>query len=83
MYDMCVVVTLRRTTMQCIRTMPCDYALCCVFAPGDRHVVVGTKSGSLQIYDIAAGLLLETIEAHGGVTWSICLSPDQVCCLLL
>ena len=64
--------------MQCIRTMPCDYALCCLFAPGDRHVVVGTKSGKLQIYDIAAGILLETIDAHFGVVWSICLSADQV-----
>jgi len=66
-----------RATLQCIRTMPCDYALCCCFAPGDRHVVIGTKTGKLQLFDIAAGNLLETIDAHEGAVWSICLAPNQ------
>ena len=58
--------------------MPCDYALCSLFAPGDRHIVLGTKSGKLQIFDIAAGSLLESIDAHTGAVWSICLAPDKV-----
>ena len=32
-----------RSSLQPIRTMTCDYALCCIFAPGDRHAIVGTK----------------------------------------
>lgn len=32
-----------RASTQCIRTMTCDYALCSLFAPGDRHVIIGTK----------------------------------------
>lgn len=32
-----------RASSQCIRTMTCDYALCSLFAPGDRHVIIGTK----------------------------------------
>lgn len=32
-----------RASLQCIRTMTCDYALCSLFAPGDRHVIIGTK----------------------------------------
>ncbi|XP_063302055.1 WD repeat-containing protein 3 [Pelobates fuscus] len=66
-----------RSTLQCIRTMPCEYALCSLFVPGDRHVIVGTKSGKLQIFDLASGNLLDSVEAHNGALWSISLSPDQ------
>ncbi|XP_046314136.1 WD repeat-containing protein 3 isoform X2 [Marmota monax] len=66
-----------RSTLQCIRTMNCEYALCSFFVPGDRQVVIGTKTGKLQLYDLASGNLLETIDAHDGALWSMCLSPDQ------
>lgn len=66
-----------RSSLQCIRTMPCDYALCSLFAPGDRHIILGTKSGKLQIFDIGSGSLLEEFEAHAGAVWSICMSPDK------
>ncbi|XP_015268386.1 PREDICTED: WD repeat-containing protein 3 [Gekko japonicus] len=66
-----------RSTLQCIRTMACEYALCSLFVPGDRQVIVGTKSGKLQLYDLASGTLLEALEAHDGALWSISLSSDQ------
>ncbi|XP_074044659.1 WD repeat-containing protein 3 [Macrotis lagotis] len=66
-----------RSTLQCIRTMTCEYALCSLFVPGDRQVIVGTKTGKLQLYDLASGNLLETVEAHDGALWSLSLSPDQ------
>ncbi|XP_028846956.1 WD repeat-containing protein 3 [Denticeps clupeoides] len=66
-----------RSTLQVIRTMACEYALCSLFVPGDRQVIVGTKSGKLQIFDLASGSLLETTDAHTGALWSMCLSPDQ------
>uniref|UniRef100_A0A5F8H4M2 WD repeat domain 3 n=1 Tax=Monodelphis domestica TaxID=13616 RepID=A0A5F8H4M2_MONDO len=66
-----------RSTLQCIRTMACEYALCSLFVPGDRQVIIGTKTGKLQLYDLASGNLLETVEAHDGALWSISLSPDQ------
>ncbi|XP_004648096.1 WD repeat-containing protein 3 [Octodon degus] len=66
-----------RSTLQCIRTMSCEYALCSFFVPGDRQVIIGTKTGKLQLYDLASGNLLETIEAHDGALWSMSLSPDQ------
>uniref|UniRef100_A0A8B9SJ04 WD repeat-containing protein 3 n=1 Tax=Anas platyrhynchos TaxID=8839 RepID=A0A8B9SJ04_ANAPL len=66
-----------RSTLQCIRTMDCEYALCSFFVPGDRQVIVGTKTGKLQLYDLASGSLMETINAHDGAVWSIALSPDQ------
>uniref|UniRef100_A0A8B9X6W3 WD repeat-containing protein 3 n=1 Tax=Bos mutus grunniens TaxID=30521 RepID=A0A8B9X6W3_BOSMU len=51
--------------------------LCSFFVPGDRQVVIGTKTGKLQLYDLASGNLLETIDAHDGALWSLSLSPDQ------
>ena len=32
-------------TGACLRSMDCGYGLCAVWAPGNRHVVVGTKVG--------------------------------------
>ncbi|XP_004714929.1 WD repeat-containing protein 3 [Echinops telfairi] len=66
-----------RSTLQCIRTMACDYALCSFFVPGDRQVIIGTKTGKLQLFDLASGNLLETLDAHDGAVWSMSLSPDQ------
>ncbi|XP_028992625.1 WD repeat-containing protein 3 [Betta splendens] len=66
-----------RSTLQVVRTMACDYALCSLFVPGDRQIVLGTKSGKLQIFDLASGSLLENVAAHDGALWSLCLAPDQ------
>ncbi|XP_064627988.1 WD repeat-containing protein 3-like [Lineus longissimus] len=66
-----------RSSQHCIRTMACSYALSSLFAPGDRHVVVGTKDGKLQILDIASGMLSEEIVAHSGAIWTMCMSPDK------
>uniref|UniRef100_A0A673HQH1 WD repeat-containing protein 3 n=1 Tax=Sinocyclocheilus rhinocerous TaxID=307959 RepID=A0A673HQH1_9TELE len=66
-----------RSTLQVIRTMGCEYALCSLFVPGDRQIILGTKSGKIQIFDLASGSLLETTDAHDGALWSMCLSPDQ------
>lgn len=66
-----------RSTLQVIRTMACEYALCSMFVPGDRQIILGTKSGKLQIFELASGSLLETVDAHDGALWSICLAPDQ------
>ncbi|KAJ8350925.1 hypothetical protein SKAU_G00260550 [Synaphobranchus kaupii] len=66
-----------RSTLQVIRTMACEYALCSLFVPGDRQIIIGTKSGKIQIFDLASGRLLETTDAHNGELWAISLSPDQ------
>uniref|UniRef100_A0A8C1QXA8 WD repeat domain 3 n=1 Tax=Cyprinus carpio TaxID=7962 RepID=A0A8C1QXA8_CYPCA len=66
-----------RSTLQVIRTMGCEYALCSLFVPGDRQIILGTKSGKIQIFDLASGSLLETTDAHAGALWSMCLAPDQ------
>lgn len=66
-----------RASLKCIRTMECDYALCCLFAPGDRYAVVGTKTGKLQVFDIAAGTLIESLAAHTGAVWSLCMTATR------
>lgn len=64
-------------TKQCIRTLDSGYALCSAFVPGNKHVIVGTKTGQLEIYDISSSTLIETIEAHDGAIWSLQIRPDK------
>ncbi|GAA5974777.1 hypothetical protein JCM11641_007261 [Rhodosporidiobolus odoratus] len=63
-------------TTRCVRTMDCGYAICCSFLPGDRHIVVGTKAGTLLLYDLSSSSLLETFQAHTGPLWSLHVRPD-------
>lgn len=37
------------STFNCIRTIPSGYALTGEFVPGDRHVVIGTKTGAVEV----------------------------------
>jgi U3 small nucleolar RNA-associated protein 12 len=63
-------------TQSCIRTLDCGYALCTAFLPGDKIVVIGTRDGTLEIFDIASSTLLETIKAHERDIWSLQVHPD-------
>ncbi|KAJ4466490.1 WD-repeat-containing protein [Lentinula aciculospora] len=63
-------------TTACIRTMDCNQAICSTFLPGDRHIVVGTKTGELLVYDVASSSLLETTKAHTATVWSMHVGAD-------
>lgn len=63
-------------TQTCIRTFECGYALCCAFLPGDKVIVVGTKNGELQLFDVASASLLDSVEAHEGAIWALQVHPD-------
>lgn len=63
-------------TQNCIRTFDCGYSLCCAFLPGDKVVVVGTKSGELQLFDVASSSLVDSVQAHEGAIWSLQVHPD-------
>lgn len=63
-------------TKSCIRTFECGYALCCAFLPGDKMVVVGTKSGDLELFDVAAATMIDKVKAHEGALWSLQVHPD-------
>eukprot|EP00002_Diphylleia_rotans_P002155 TRINITY_DN11327_c0_g1_i1.p1 TRINITY_DN11327_c0_g1~~TRINITY_DN11327_c0_g1_i1.p1 ORF type:complete len:908 (+),score=203.67 TRINITY_DN11327_c0_g1_i1:76-2799(+) len=64
------------STRQCMRTMECGYPLCAAFLPGDRHVVVGTKAGHLELFEIASSNMIESIEAHSNAIWSLDVHPN-------
>ena len=67
-----------RSSLNCIRTVPSGYGLCVLFVPGDRHVIVGTKKGSIQIFDLDKAEMTEEIhEAHNKEIWSMSLNPDK------
>jgi U3 small nucleolar RNA-associated protein 12 len=63
-------------TQNCLRTLECGYALCCAFLPGDKIILVGTKEGDIELYDIAASSLLDKIPAHEGAIWALQVHPD-------
>ncbi|KAF9937104.1 hypothetical protein BGZ65_001814 [Modicella reniformis] len=64
-------------TTSCIRTMECGYALCCAFLPGNRHVIVGTKAGHLELFDLGSSSMVESIDGHGGAIWTLQIRPDR------
>ncbi|XP_018331899.1 WD repeat-containing protein 3 [Agrilus planipennis] len=70
-----------RPSQVCLRTIQTGYVLSVLFVPGDRHVLVGLKTGKLLITDIASGDILEEIPAHTKELWSICLQPDMRGCV--
>ncbi|XP_034249502.1 WD repeat-containing protein 3 [Thrips palmi] len=70
-----------RPSLACLRTIKTDYILSACFVPGDRHVLLGMKDGKLLIVDIAAGDILEEIEAHSKELWSISVLPDKRGCV--
>lgn len=66
------------TGYECIRTIEIGYGLCVAFLPGDRHVVVGTKTGGLQLLSLGAAAVVEdTEDAHEGSIWSLAMRPDR------
>ncbi|KAI8320708.1 Utp12-domain-containing protein [Martensiomyces pterosporus] len=65
-------------TNSCVRTLECGAATCASFLPGDQSIVVGTKDGNLELYDIPSAALVETFDAHEGAScWSIDVRPDK------
>jgi hypothetical protein len=53
----------------CVRSIASGYGLCSLFVPGDRHVVLGTKKGSLQIFDLGSASMTEEVDAHAKEIW--------------
>lgn len=61
----------------CTATIETGYGLCLLLAPGNRHAVVGTKEGTLQVIDTGLSAVCTTIAAHQGAVWSMAALPDQ------
>ncbi|RKF55174.1 putative WD repeat-containing protein C3D6.12 [Erysiphe neolycopersici] len=63
-------------TRNCIRTFDCGYALCCSFLPGDKILVVGTKTGDLELFDVVSAAMIERVQAHEGAIWALQVHPN-------
>ncbi|KAF4555748.1 WD domain-containing protein 31 [Elsinoe fawcettii] len=63
-------------TQSCLRSIECGQSLCCAFLPGDKIVLLGTKSGELELYDIASSTLIDKFQAHEGAVWTLQVHPD-------
>lgn len=64
-------------TNLCIRTFECGYALTCKFLPGGLLVIVGTRDGQLQLFDLATSTQIVNIdEAHDAAIWSLDITSD-------
>ncbi|KAK9845965.1 hypothetical protein WJX81_007060 [Elliptochloris bilobata] len=62
----------------CLRTVEhAGHGLCAMFAPGGRHAVVGTKEGAIDILDVGAATVVETLQAHTSAVWSVVALPDS------
>ena len=67
-----------RSSLTCVRTISSGYALTIMFCPGDRHVILGTKSGNLEIFDLGSGEMVESINAHGqDSVWGLAMTSDK------
>jgi U3 small nucleolar RNA-associated protein 12 len=55
-----------------VRSSPCSQIAC----PGIQ-VVVGTKGGTLELFDLPSATLLQTVQAHSGPIWGIDVRPDK------
>lgn len=64
-------------TRLCIRTFECGYALTCKFLPGGLLVILGTRDGELQLFDLASSTQLQNLtDAHDAAIWSLDISSD-------
>jgi len=41
------------------------------------RIAIGTKSGEILVYNIAASALVDTVKAHTGAIWSLHVRPDE------
>lgn len=64
-------------TRACIRSIECGFALCSAFLPGNKHIIIGTKTGELELYDIGSSSLVESVKAHDGAVYSLQVRPDK------
>lgn len=55
-------------------------ANCFAFNHNGQFVAVGCSDGSVQIFDIRRGSLIDSWPAHSGAAFSVQLTPDDTAC---
>eukprot|EP01117_Protostelium_nocturnum_P013641 TRINITY_DN5100_c0_g4_i3.p1 TRINITY_DN5100_c0_g4~~TRINITY_DN5100_c0_g4_i3.p1 ORF type:complete len:922 (+),score=215.60 TRINITY_DN5100_c0_g4_i3:138-2903(+) len=64
-------------SQKCVRTIKSGYGLCGVFVPGNKHVIIGTKAGQLEVYDLTSSTCIQIIDAHKAAIWSMDVKGDK------
>ena len=67
----------RPQTGACLSSIDSGYGLSLMFVPGNNYLVLGTKEGTLEVFDVGAATKVHTQEAHSGPVWSLCMLPDK------
>jgi U3 small nucleolar RNA-associated protein 12 len=44
--------------------------------PGNKYIVMGTKEGSILLYDLSANELIQEIEAHTKEVWELAMHTN-------
>lgn len=63
-------------SLECVRTIDVENGLCCAILPGDKHAVIGTKDGKLNLIDLNTGDIIQSLQAHKGSIWSVDIRQD-------
>jgi len=64
-------------TGRAVRTMVSGYGLCGFFVAGNEHILLGTKEGQLELYDLRVAQATQTVEAHKGAVYGLAERPDH------
>eukprot|EP00971_Amphidinium_carterae_P211873 4204527-Amphidinium_carterae.1 len=68
-----------------VRTMASGYGLCGFFLAGNEHVLVGTKEGCLELYDLRVAeqsTKMEVNQRDLPIVTLLHISPKRTLCLL-
>mmetsp|Transcript_14382 Transcript_14382/g.42988 ORF Transcript_14382/g.42988 Transcript_14382/m.42988 type:complete len:940 (-) Transcript_14382:73-2892(-) len=64
-------------TGRVVRTITTGYGLCAFFVPGNEHILLGTKEGKLELYDLRVAEAAQELEAHAGAVYGLAERPDK------
>jgi U3 small nucleolar RNA-associated protein 12 len=63
---------------KCLSTVPLSgNGLCALFLPLDKHAVVGTKEGKVELIAVASAAVVETVACHEGAVWDCAVAPNK------
>jgi mitogen-activated protein kinase organizer 1 len=55
-----------------------EYKINSLLTNTDAHAITGSEDGSIYIYDVLEGNVVETLKAHTGITTSLDYHPEDV-----
>ncbi|KAI9753646.1 MAG: Protein transport protein S9 plasma membrane t-SNARE [Chaenotheca gracillima] len=65
-----------RTDIRSLSLSSDDRMLASASNGSDKIVVVGTKTGDLELFDVASSTMIDSVRAHEGSVWTLQVHPD-------